>query len=81
MFFPAGFSEKILCFLDNVWRIPVLIRIVLLIDSRVCCFGILCLHQDLHMNFKVASSWTKLQAGFIWFFFLLCGLSKCLYRF
>lgn len=54
--FLAGFSAKILCFLGTVWRFSVLIRIVLLIDSRICCTGIVCLSQDLHMNFKMASS-------------------------
>lgn len=47
-----------------------LIRIALLIDSSVYCSFILCLNQDLHMNLKMASSWTKLQAG--------CGLLKML---
>lgn len=42
-----------------------LIRIALLIDSSVYCSVILCLNQDLHMNLKMAFSWTKLQAGLI----------------
>lgn len=71
--FLAGFSAKILCFLGTVWRFSVLIRIVLLIDSRISCFGIVCLSQDLHMNFKITSFWTK-------FYFLLCCLENRLYQ-